>query len=77
MRILGISGGMHSCGLAYLKDGKPIFAFEEERFNRIKTYKDFWQDYFRYPWESGQNVSYDKDFDWEKLDYITSHYSAE
>ena len=60
MRILGISGGMHSCGLAYLKDGKPIFAFEEERFNRIKTYRDFWKDYFRYPWESGQNVSYDE-----------------
>ena len=76
MKILGISGGMHSCGLAYLKDGKPIFAFEEERFNRIKTYKDFWNDYFRYPWESGQNVWYDKNFDWNKLDYITSHYSA-
>ena len=76
MKILGISGGMHSCGLAYLKDGKPIFAFEEERFNRIRTYKDFYDMYFRYPYESGQNVWYDKDFDWDELDYITSHYSA-
>ena len=74
MKILGISGGMHSCGLAYLKDGKPIFAFEEERFNRIRTYKDFYEMYFRYPYESGQNVWFDKDFDWDELDYITSHY---
>jgi len=76
MKILGISGGMHSCGLAYLKDGKPEFAFEEERFNRIRTYKDFYDMHFRYPYESGQNVWYNKDFDWNELDYITSHYSA-
>ena len=74
MKILGISGGMHSCGLAYLKDGKPIFAFEEERFNRVRTYKDFYEMYFRYPYESGKNVWIDKDFDWNELDYITSHY---
>jgi predicted NodU family carbamoyl transferase len=41
MKILGITGGSHSCGLAYIENGKPIFAFEEERFNRIRTYKDF------------------------------------
>ena len=76
MKILGISGGMHSCGLAYLKDGKPEFAFEEERFNRIRTYKDFYNNLFRYPYQSGQNVFYNKDFDWNELDYITSHYSA-
>ena len=74
MKILGISGGMHSCGLAYLKDGKPIFAFEEERFNRIRTYKDFYEMFFRYPYESGQNVWFDKDFDWEDLDYMVLPY---
>ena len=77
MKILGISGGMHSCGLAYLKDGKPEFAFEEERFNRVRTYKDFYNEHFRFPYESGQNVWYNKGFDWNELDYITSHYSAE
>ena len=70
MKILGISGGMHSCGLAYLKDGKPEFAFEEERFNRVRTYKDFYKDLFRFPYECGQNVWYNKDFDWNELDYI-------
>jgi carbamoyltransferase len=75
MKILGIAGGMHSCGLAYLKDGKPIFAFEEERFNRIRNYKDFYQNLFRYPFQSGQNVWFDKDWDWNDLDYITSHFS--
>ncbi len=76
MKILGISGGMHSCGLAYLKDGKPEFAFEEERFNRIRTYKDFYSDIFRYPYQAGQNVFYNKDFDWNELDYITSPHTA-
>ena len=52
-----------------------IFAFEEERFNRIRTYKDFYEmiclDTLM---NAGQNVWYDKDFDWNELDYITSHY---
>ena len=49
MRVLGITAGMHSCGLSLIEDGKIIFAFEEERFVRVRTYKDFyekWKDYF-------------------------------
>ena len=51
MKILGITGGSHSCGLAYTENGKPEFAFEEERFNRIRTYKDFYNNFFRYPYD--------------------------
>jgi len=58
MKVLGITGGVHSCGLALIEDGKPIFAFEEERFTRIKTYKDFEQDFHRYPLQS---------LDWAKI----------
>jgi carbamoyltransferase len=60
MKVLGITGGMHSCGLALIENGKPIFAFEEERFVRIKPHKDFDTDYFRYPLES---------FHWAKNKY--------
>ena len=74
MKILGITGGSHSCGLAYIENGKPIFAFEEERFNRIRTYKDFYNSYFRYPYESGQNTQKFKGFDWNSIDYITSFF---
>ena len=77
MKILGISGGEHSCGLAYLDNGKPIFAFEEERHNRIKTYKDFEKKLFRSPYECGQNVPYNEGFDWNEIDYITSHFDED
>jgi carbamoyltransferase len=73
MNILGITGGTHSSGLAYVKDGKPIFAFEEERFNRIKSYNDAHNNRFRYPFLSGQNAIHMDSFNWLDLDYITSH----
>ena len=72
MKILGIAGGMHNCGISTLKDGKPELVLEEERHNRIRTYKDFYNDIYRYPFESGQNVWYLKDWDWKAFDYITS-----
>ena len=74
MKILGITGGSHSCGLAYTENGKPIFAFEEERFNRIRTYKDFYNNFFRYPYDSGQNTQRFKNFDWNQIDFITSFF---
>jgi carbamoyltransferase len=71
MRVLGITGGMHSCGLALIDDGKPIFAFEEERYCRIKPYKDAETNFFRYPvqslgWVKEKYSEYLKD-----IDYIT------
>ena len=52
MKVLGITGGTHSCGLSLVEDGKIIFAFEEERFTRVRTYKDFYADFHRFPLES-------------------------
>ena len=72
MKVLGMAGGMHSCGLASLKDGKPELVLEEERHSRIKSYNDFFNDVYRYPFQSGQNVWYLKDWDWESYDYVTS-----
>jgi len=65
---------MHSCGLAYVNEGQPVFAFEEERFNRIRTYKDFYNFFFRYPNQSGLNTQKFSEFDWNQLDYITSFF---
>lgn len=72
MKILGMAGGSHSCGLSYIKDGKPLLVLEEERHTRIRTYKDFYANVFRYPYLSGQNAWYIKDWDWLNLDYVTS-----
>ena len=74
MRVLGITGGIHSCGLALVENGKPIFAFEEERFCRIKTYKDFEADFHRYPlnswnWAKSKYPEYLTD-----IDYITGFF---
>ena len=33
--------GSHSSGIAYLQDGKPQFALEEERHCRVKGHEDF------------------------------------
>ena len=74
MKILALSGGEHSCGIAYLENGKPQFAFEEERFNRIKSYTDYYNNIFRYPWQCGQNVWYQKDWDWNDIDYIVTFF---
>lgn len=49
MIILGITYGEHSCGLSLIKDGKILFAVEEERFIRVKAHKDFDEMYIRYP----------------------------
>ena len=70
MRILGITGGIHSCGLSLIEDGKIIFAFEEERFNRIRTYKDFQKNYHRYPIESLKAALQKYPEYFESVDYI-------
>ena len=52
MKVLGVTAGMHSCGLSLVENGKIIFSYEEERLTRIRTYKDFYNNYHRYPLES-------------------------
>lgn len=41
MNILGIVTQTHDSGIAYLKDGRPAYVLEEERFNREKHTKNF------------------------------------
>lgn len=75
MNILGITFGSHSCGLSLLKDGQVIFAVEEERFVRVKTFKDFERDVIRYP---GLCVGWaKKNFpkEMENIDVVTSFFS--
>ena len=76
IKILGIQGGSHSCGLAGVEDGKILFSFEEERFNRIRTYKDFHDDWFRYPLLSKNNL-YKVNFDYTQVDYITGFQNSD
>ena len=52
MKIFAYSGGSHCAGMTLLENGKPVFAFEEERFNRIKAYKDYYNHHFRIPVQS-------------------------
>jgi len=73
MKILAIQGGSHSCGMAGFEDGKIKFAFEEERFTRIRSYKDFQRDFWRYPVNSLHHLSR-YNFDPNQVDYITSYY---
>ncbi len=75
MNILGITFGSHSCGLSLLKDGQVIFAVEEERFVRVKAFKDFERDVIRYP---GLCVAWaKKNFakEMENIDVVTSFFS--
>ena len=74
MRILGLSAGSHSCGISLIEDGKIIFSLEEERHTRVKVYKDFYGDYFRYPKQSIINAINKFNLDLNSVDYITSYY---
>lgn len=76
-RILGIIGGSHSCGLAYFENGDLKVVLEEERLNRIKPYKDFENNYFRYPLASLTELIVKHDVDLGKVNYFTSFYDYE
>ena len=41
MNILSIVTGMHCCGFSYIENGEIKFCFEDERFSRVKPYKDY------------------------------------
>jgi carbamoyltransferase len=74
MKILGLSAGSHSCGISLIEDGKIIFSLEEERHTRVKVYKDFYGNYFRYPKQSINEVINKFNLDLNSVDYITSYY---
>ena len=47
--ILGFIAGAHSCGAAYIVDGKTVAVIEEERLTRVKPHVDYENDFERYP----------------------------
>ena len=77
MKVLGITGGTHSCGLSLVEDGKIIFAFEEERFTRVRTYKDFYADFHRFPLESLATAKLKYGEHLKDIDYIAGFLSKE
>jgi carbamoyltransferase len=74
MKILGISGGSHSCGISLIDNGKIVFSLEEERHTRIKIYKDFYNDVFRCPYLSLKDATDKLGFNLSEIDYVTSYY---
>jgi len=71
-KILGIVGGMHSCGITYVENGNIKYCFEEERFSRTKYWQDFESDFFRYPLQSLNRLIYTHGVDLNQIDYFTT-----
>jgi len=74
MKIFAYSGGSHCAGMTLLENGKPVFAFEEERFNRIKAYKDYYNHHFRIPVQSTAWAKKEFNLDFNDIDYVTTYY---
>ena len=47
--ILGITQGEHSSGIAIVSDNEIEVVLEEEKLNRVKSWKDFDKSFIRYP----------------------------
>lgn len=71
-KILGIIGGQHSCGIAYIENNKIKVVLEEERLIRQKPYIDLEGDFFRYPLQSLQELINRYNVDLSQVDYFTS-----
>ena len=71
-KILGIIGGLHSCGLAYIENGEIKVVIEEERIIRQKPYVDLENDFFRYPLNSIARLIEKYNVDLNQIDYFTS-----
>ena len=63
MYILGISFGYHDSSVALIKDGKIVFAAQEERYSRIKHDNSF-------PRRSLEKALKFEEIDLLKVDYI-------
>ena len=70
--ILGIIGGTHSCGVAYVEKGNVVAVLEEERLTRVKPWKDFEADFWRYPLQGLHLLKTKYDVNFDNIDYVTS-----
>ena len=71
-KILGIIGGQHSCGIAYIENNEIKVVLEEERLIRQKPYLDLEGDFFRFPLQSLQELINRHKVDLYQVDYFTS-----
>jgi len=71
-KILGIIGGQHSCGIAYIENNEIKVVLEEERLIRQKPYLDLEGDFFRFPLQSLQELINRYNVDLSQVDYFTS-----
>lgn len=77
MKILGISYGAHSSSISLLENGKVVFCLEEERHSRVKPYVDFYNNWFRFPQMSLNELFGRIGIKWEDIDLVSSHNSFE
>jgi len=70
--ILGIIGGTHSCGVAYVEKGNIVAVLEEERLTRVKPWKDFEADFWRYPLQGLHLLKTKYNVNFDNIDYVTS-----
>jgi carbamoyltransferase len=75
--ILGFIAGAHSCGAAFIPKDKDVIVIEEERMNRIKVWKDYENDFDRYPFDSITCLIDRHGLDLNEVDFFTSFISYE
>jgi len=71
-KILGVIGGAHSCGVAYINGNEKPIVLEEERLNRIKVWRDYEADFCRFPNDSLVCLMERYGVNYDDVDYFTS-----
>jgi carbamoyltransferase len=71
-KILGVIGGAHSCGVAYINGNEKPIVLEEERLNRIKVWRDYEADFCRFPNDSVVCLMERYGVNFDDVDYFTS-----
>jgi carbamoyltransferase len=71
-KILGVIGGAHSCGVAYINGNEKPIVLEEERLNRIKVWRDYEADFCRFPNDSLVCLMERYGVNYDDIDYFTS-----
>ena len=76
-KILGFIAGAHSCGAAYVVNGKVIAVIEEERLTRVKPHVDYENNFERYPMKSLNCLRERHGMVYDEIDYFTSFFPKE
>lgn len=76
-KILGFIAGAHSCGAAYVVNGKVVAVIEEERLTRVKPHVDYENNFERYPMQSLNCLRERHGMVYDEIDYFTSFFPKE